>query len=59
MTPKSRGRVQTYSKPASTEAKVVGSRLTGESLTCTKLMSVMDVAVNTKQTTVTITGLIV
>jgi len=42
-----------------TDENVGGSRLAGGTLICTKLISVIDVAKNTKQTTVTNTGLIV
>ena len=59
MTPSSRGRVQTYSNPASTDAKVGGSRLAGGPLICTKLISVIDVTKNTRQVMLTSTGLIV
>jgi len=48
-----------YSNPASTDAKVGGSRLAAGLLARTKLTNVMEAVKNTRQMALTSTGLIV
>jgi len=59
MTPSSRRRVRMYSNPASTDAKVGGSRLAAGPLARTKLTNVMEAVKNTRQRVPTSIGLIV